>query len=60
MTDIKYKGAYKAGYDFAMSNDAWGFGEHSDEEDYKHIPKNIKDKKAWLEDWHFGYAVGRF
>ena len=56
--DVKYPSAFQRGYDYAYGNDDWEFGEHSDEEDLAHIPKNVKDKKQWLNDWHFGCGVG--
>lgn len=56
--DVRYPSAFIAGYRYAYGNDEWGFGEHSDEEDLKHIPKNIKHKDLWVRDWHFGCGVG--
>jgi len=60
--NIPYKGIYREafwqGYNHAFGDESWGFGKHSEKEDFKHIPKGVKDKNKWLEAWHDGCGIG--
>ena len=60
--NIPYRGVYRKafwqGYNYAHDGETWGFGEHSEEEDLKHIPKKVKDKEKWFIAWHDGCGIG--
>lgn len=60
--NIPYRGVYREafwqGYNYAYGDDSFRFGENIAEEDFKHIPKGIKNKELWLEAWHSGCAIG--
>ncbi len=55
-----YKGiylkAFQRGYDYANGTEDYGFGEGTQEEEYKHIPRCNKEK--YLKAWHHGCATG--
>lgn len=60
--NIPYRGVYRKafweGFYYAFYGETWGFGEHSEKEDFKHIPKNVKNKEKWLLAWHDGCGMG--
>ncbi len=56
---VKYKSAFKLGYDFAFDDDGkYEYGVAGHIYDLKAVPRNIKDKDAWIDDWQWGCAIG--
>ena len=55
---VSYPSAFIQGYNFAYGDESYAFGEYPTKTELKHVPKRIKNKKKWIEDWHYGCAVG--
>jgi len=52
-----YRKAFFKGFDYAVEGKGWGFGEHSEAQDNRHIPKTA-NKKKYLKAWHHGCFIG--
>ena len=55
---IKYPKAFRIGYNYAYYGETYAFGENTHKTDLKHVPNNVKDKEAWINDWHSGCGIG--